>query len=377
MKHNNLESGFIKGATEFGVEADCVKGYIKQAEQTYDFCCGVIDQAEKNSKDPGFRQKLAFELLCANMNPEIIKTALEDKRGNELMEMLGQLFGGQNGEVGGGLRGMFNRGADGLGEMLGQRKGEGAGGLGGAIMGAGGGALSGLLISKLLNINPLIGMLLMGALGGGAGHHFGKNPAQAKTTMTPNGETSTEGTSAAAFNDVPGMGVGADGKPSSQMHGAEQQVLTNGVDQHGETPHSITPPGQPHPVLSQPAIPPGLLEAEVGNAASQTPAIPTPAPGAAMQAEPPNPTPSRRKLLGSPNPLLGPESSRGERGPLSPGDSPRSEVMPGVNNAEGGIGEPKTQTASNAGINNKPHMPQAGPVPGAGFDYKPMPTAQV
>lgn len=313
MKHNNLESGFIKGATEFGVEADCVKGYIKQAEQTYDFCCGVIDQAEKNSKDPGFRQKLAFELLCANMNPEIIKTALEDKRGNELMEMLGQLFGGQNGEVGGGLRGMFNRGADGLGEMLGQRKGEGAGGLGGAIMGAGGGALSGLLISKLLNINPLIGMLLMGALGGGAGHHFGKNPAQAKTTMTPNGETSTEGTSAAAFDDVPGMGVGADGKPSSQMYGAEQQVLTNGVDQHGETPHSITPPGQP-----------------------QTPAIPTPAPG----SEPATPGGSLPTPAGGP-PDVG---------------FPGSRTSSIDNNSSGPLGEIKIPGSQYAGVNGKPNI---------------------
>lgn len=325
MKHNNLESGFIKGATEFGVEADCVKGYIKQAEQTYDFCCGVIDQAEKNSKDPGFRQKLAFELLCANMNPEIIKTALEDKRGNELMEMLGKMFSG-GGE-------MFQQGATGLGSALGA-EGNSAGGLGGALMGGGGGALTGLLLSKLLGVNPLIGMLLMGSLGAGAGHHFGnKGQTPAVAAPRPDANGVTGDTMPDEYRGTPEVGA-------SQNEGTGKNYPVSPIPTTASpSPHtagaSLTPPGQP-----------------------QTPAIPTPAPGSSMVP-----------------------GTKGESSP-TPAGGPPDVGFPGKrtssinNNNDGPLGGIKMPGAQH-GINNKPHMPQAWPVPGAGFDHKPRPLGQV
>lgn len=332
MKHNNLESGFIKGATEFGVEADCVKGYIKQAEQTYDFCCGVIDQAEKNSKDPGFRQKLAFELLCANMNPEIIKTALEDKRGNELMEMLGKMFSG-GGE-------MFQQGATGLGSALGAG-GNSAGGLGGALMGGGGGALTGLLLSKLLGVNPLIGMLLMGSLGGMAGHHFGGNP-QNPSNITKNVNDSM--LPAQLDKTAPQVG----GKPT-MMASAPGAAMTpeSPLGEVAGTGSGAGVNGSTSPNLMQTMTQPGQ----------------------SMQAPGAAPTSNNQMVM-----------TNGDATGNMPGIKDAKNVnhmsaQQGTQNMQAKAVRPQGAGPNQSAPNNP--RPNSGPVPGAGFDYKPMPTAQV
>lgn len=220
MKHNELELGFIKGAQEFGIEPEFIDGYVKQAEETYNFYCEVIKEAEAKSNDPQFRTKLAFELLSANLNPEVIKIALEkgaeEEGGPGILEMLG---------------GLFQNGAQGIGNHFGGGT-QGAG-IGGAVMGSGGGALAGLLISKLLGINPLIGMLLMGSIGGGLGHHFGQGGAQ----QGANSIAAHADPSVAAGGDTPagtpapgkGLGLGPSPLPTAQVQ--DPQDLYNAQEE--------------------------------------------------------------------------------------------------------------------------------------------------
>ncbi len=156
MKYTEIEEGFIKGAEEFGIDRECIDAYLMEAQGAYDTFNEVISAAEVASGDPNFRIKMACDIISNNVSPILIKDAFDKTaEPGDIMDM---------------IRNLFQSGANGLGSSLGQSSGTG-----GALLGGGGGALIGLILSRVLGINPIMGMLLAGALGGGVGHHLGSS----------------------------------------------------------------------------------------------------------------------------------------------------------------------------------------------------------
>lgn len=154
--YKQLEEGFVKQAVDMGVEEAFIRGYIKQAQDVSDTWQEVIKEAEIKSNDPLFREKLAMEVLLAV--PMLKQGEFSVPQDAEGWKALGsKALGGADSLIG-SLGGMLGRGP----------------GLGGMVAGGGGGALIGLLLSRLFNIDPMMG-LLIGALGGGGlGGLYGK-----------------------------------------------------------------------------------------------------------------------------------------------------------------------------------------------------------
>ena len=185
MKYTEIEEGFIKGAEEFGIDRECIDAYLMEAQGAYDTFNEVINAAEAASGDPHYRLKLATDLISNNASPEVIKTAFEKIALGEdgqnpimsLLEALKGVAGNMASSIGSSLQG--TRPGVSSPEAL-----AGSDQLGGGILGGGGGALIGLLLSRVLGINPMIGMLLAGALGGYAGHK-GMQPGPAPFAGEP------------------------------------------------------------------------------------------------------------------------------------------------------------------------------------------------
>jgi hypothetical protein len=273
-----LEQGFIKRATELGVEEPFLKGYLATAQGISDAWSEKIAQVEKDNNDPQFRVKLAHDIIMSS--PKITKVA-------DLESIMNSLHSGLGG----------------LGQSLG-----GGEGLGGMIGGGGGGAIIGLLLAKLLGLPPMVGLLLGGLGGGFLGHQFGNhnigatagNPAHG----LPNGQP-----------QMPGQGTGegfdqklndnADAAVAAQhLQQQAQQVplqgsgKTNNITPPFQTPNTGTQtaangptiPGKPivPPAATQPSPPPVSTPAPTSQpvAPSPTSTSMTP-PGAAGSTPPP------------------------------------------------------------------------------------------
>ncbi len=137
MELNNFELGYIQKAAEFGYKPDVLAGFIKQAKEIQADLVQQFLVLEKQSNDPQFREKFASVLTkesgfdMASMMPQI----------RQMLAGLGQQFGGGQG-------------------------------MGGGIAGGGIGGILGLLLGHLTG-NPMMGMLLGGLGGAGAGYAGG------------------------------------------------------------------------------------------------------------------------------------------------------------------------------------------------------------
>lgn len=250
-----FEEGFIKGATALGVEEPFMRGYLKYAQEVTDTWIPYVNAAAKASGDPDFRVKLAADIILLGKKQALEKCAgLGDELGN--IDWMGML--------------------DSLGGKLG-----GSSGLGGLLAGGGGGSLIGLLLSKALGISPYLGLLLGGALGGGAGYQFGtggfgQTPAAGQQvlngTAVPSpqgggeppagqpGPTGAQGPDTEALAQQPGKAV----TPPSVPQASAPQAPS-------PTPKLQMPP--PKPTLQPPT---GMGQLGKGTNAPQAPGMPKP-----------------------------------------------------------------------------------------------------
>lgn len=271
-EYMKFEQGFIKGAEALGVDSAFMQGYLKYAQDVTDTWIPYVNAAAKLSGDPDYKVKLAADIILMGRKDALEKCAgLGDSLGN--INWMGML--------------------DQLGGHLG-----GSSGLGGLLAGGGGGALIGLLLSKALGIPPHLGLLLGGALGGGAGYGFGSGSFG---QMPAAHQQELNGTA------VPNQGQQGMDAPSMSQHTPE------GVPQQGGDPEGAVKsiaPTQPGQVVA----PPGQSATSQHSPTLVPPPAPRPQP-AGMQAAPITkppmpPTPPGMHLGGgnnSMNPLAAPK----------------------------------------------------------------------
>lgn len=176
MHSESFKAGLIKAASDAGGDGAYIEGFLKEASVLGESIDFFINEAEKQSNDPEFRTKLAFELLPLLYGKEkaALYAPLFVKEAEGWLDDIGSYFN-QGGEwVGAQLGNMFAE--KGNQESMDKYKNMGSGILGGGV-----GALGGLLLGKGLNISPIAGALVGGLLGGAAGH-FGNQGYLKKTT---------------------------------------------------------------------------------------------------------------------------------------------------------------------------------------------------
>lgn len=176
MHSESFKAGLIKAASDAGGDGAYIEGFLKEASVLGESIDFFINEAEKQSNDPEFRTKLAFELLPLLYGKEkaALYAPLFVKEAEGWLDDIGSYFN-QGGEwVGTQLGNMFAE--KGNQESMDKYKNMGSGILGGGV-----GALGGLLLGKGLNISPIAGALVGGLLGGAAGH-FGNQGYLKKTT---------------------------------------------------------------------------------------------------------------------------------------------------------------------------------------------------
>lgn len=233
IAYTPFEEGFIKSAVDQGVDETLLRNHLKEAQDYQNVWMAYVKKAEEISGDPEFRVKLAGELIKAANPPSTPFSQLERRRqyldaSADLGEDLPNPFSDPFGPLGlsmppktvdlPDLKARFTpdgypvrafpvssvknalklqqlpsqaftannklrqlgqwvgTSADGkpsaLGKFDAEHKGN-ATGLGGMLAGGGGGAVLGLLLSKVLGVHPLLGLLLGGLGGGALGRHFG------------------------------------------------------------------------------------------------------------------------------------------------------------------------------------------------------------
>lgn len=176
MHSESFKAGLIKAASDAGGDGAYIEGFLKEASVLGESIDFFINEAEKQSNDPEFRTKLAFELLPLLYGKEkaALYAPLFVKEAEGWLDDIGSYFN-QGGEwVGTQLGNMFAE--KGNQESMDKYKNMGSGILGGGV-----GALGGLLLGKGLNISPIAGALVGGLLGGAAGH-LGNQGYLKKTT---------------------------------------------------------------------------------------------------------------------------------------------------------------------------------------------------
>jgi hypothetical protein len=140
---NSIQEGFVKQAAQHGINEELLRACIKVAEESQALIEQTIKKAEATFGGPGFRQEL-HRALCKRAGIEEYVRPLQQG----LMKHLGVGSDAAN-----------------------------------AILGAGGGGLTGLLGSQLLGTDPLTSLLAGAGIGGVAGGGLGQFLGQGQATQ--------------------------------------------------------------------------------------------------------------------------------------------------------------------------------------------------
>lgn len=156
-----LYAGFIKTAANQGVEPEFIMGFLKHAEEVTEVFAQKINEMEKQSSDPLYRAKLAYEIFTKAPR---IKKAAEGTIPEGMQEVPGLEYTAPKAPS------WLQTGTDMVNGLFNSKLSPGwIGGIGGG----GGGSLIGLILANLLGIDPIWGLLGGAAIGSGVGAGFG------------------------------------------------------------------------------------------------------------------------------------------------------------------------------------------------------------